>query len=115
MGGLACLDLCSLPRWHHLSMTIDGTAQYETYADLPHRVAAAAAAARDAGFSKSCLPQQGRLLQVLAGGVGPGCIGETGTGHGVGLAWLASAAHPGAQLFSIERAQRRAQQARQVF
>jgi len=96
-------------------MTVDGTAQYETSADLPRRVAAAAAAARDAGFTKSCLPQQGRLLQVLAGGVGAGRIGETGTGHGVGLAWLASTAYPEAQLFSVERDQRRAQQARQVF
>ena len=96
-------------------MTIDATAQYETYADLPRRVAAAAAAARDAAFTKSCLPQQGRLLQVLAGGIGAGRIGETGTGHGVGLAWLASAAHPEAQLFSIERDQHRAQQAHQVF
>lgn len=96
-------------------MTVDGTAQYETSADLPPRVAAAAAAARDAGFAMSCLPQQGRLLQVLAGGVGAGRIGETGTGHGVGLAWLASTAHPEAQLFSIERDQSRARQARQVF
>jgi predicted O-methyltransferase YrrM len=96
-------------------MTMDATAEYATYPGLPPRVAAAAAAARDAGFANSCLPQQGRLLQVLAGGIGAGRIGETGTGHGVGLAWLASTAHPGAQLFSIERDERRAEQARQVF
>jgi predicted O-methyltransferase YrrM len=51
----------------------------------------------------SCLPQHGRLLQLLAGGIGVGTIGETGTGYGVGLAWMASAAHPDARLFSIER------------
>ncbi len=42
-------------------------------------------------------------MQVLAGGVGAGTIGETGTGCGVGLAWLTSAAHPHARLVSIER------------
>ena len=47
------------------------------------------------GFESSCLPSHGRLLQVLAGGVGEGVIGETGTGAGVGLAWMASGARRG--------------------
>jgi predicted O-methyltransferase YrrM len=96
-------------------VAIGGTTQYEADAGLPSRVAAAVDAAGRAGFSASCLPQHGRLLQVLAGGVGAGRIGETGTGYGVGLAWMASAAHPDARLVSIERDQRRARQARQVF
>jgi predicted O-methyltransferase YrrM len=35
-------------------------------------------------------------------------IGETGTGYGVGLAWLLTGAHPGARLVSIDRDQDRA-------
>jgi predicted O-methyltransferase YrrM len=96
-------------------MTIGGTSTFETYADLPPHVAAAMASARHAGFTASCLPQHGRLLQLLAGGIGAGTIGETGTGYGVGLAWMASAAHPDARLCSIERDRHRAQQAQTVF
>lgn len=54
------------------------------------------------GFEESCLPAQGRLLALLAAGVGDGTIGETGTGCGVGLARMAQAAHPAARLTSIE-------------
>ncbi len=42
-------------------------------------------------------------------------IGETGTGCGVGLAWLASAAHPGAQIVSIERNPERAAAVARLF
>jgi len=83
-------------------MTLSGTARHEEQTDLPPLVRAAVEAARRAGFDRSCLPEQGRLLQVLAGGAGR--IGETGTGYGVGLAWLASGARPDAELFSIDRA-----------
>jgi predicted O-methyltransferase YrrM len=84
-------------------VAISGTAAYQGSGDLPPVVASAVAAAAGAGFANSCRPEQGRLLRVLAGGVGAGTIGETGTGCGVGLAWLASGAHPGARLVSIER------------
>ena len=100
---------------HHRCMAIGGTARYETQADLPPRVASAVAAARHDAFSASCLPEQGRLLQLLAAGVGAGRIAETGTGYGVGLAWMASMAHPDARLFSIEGDQHRARRAQQVF
>lgn len=100
---------------HHWFMATCGPAHYKMHADVPLRVAAAVAAARDAGFTKSCLPQQGRLLQVLAAGVGVGRIGETGTGFGVGLAWMVSAAHPQARLFSIDHDHHRARRAQQVF
>ena len=96
-------------------MAIGGTTSYTRQADLPPRVASAVAAARYDGFAASCLPEQGRLLQLLAAGVGASRIGETGTGYGVGLAWMASMAHPDAQLFSIERAEHRALRAQQVF
>ncbi|ONI92125.1 SAM-dependent methyltransferase [Saccharothrix sp. ALI-22-I] len=96
-------------------MTDSGTAAYDHCVDLPPLVAKAVGAARSIGFAYSCLPEQGRLLRVLAGGVGAGVIGETGTGCGVGLAWLASGAHPDARLVSVERDRARAETAAGVF
>jgi predicted O-methyltransferase YrrM len=64
-------------------VTASGTAAYDGCPDLPPLVAAAVAAAGRTGFADSCLPEQGRLLRVLAGGAGAGAIGETGTGCGV--------------------------------
>ena len=96
-------------------MAINGTADYASESSLPPLVAAAVDAARHAGFTKSCLPQQGRLLQLPAAGVGAGRIGETGTGYGVGLAWMASMAHPDAELFSVECDPSPARQAEVVF
>lgn len=96
-------------------MAIDGTARHQTQDDLPPRVAAAVAAAHRANFAASCLPEHGRLLQLLAAGLGAGRIAETGTGYGAGLAWMASTAHPDARLVSIDCDQRRASHARQLF
>ena len=57
----------------------------------PHRpaplVERAVDLARRLGFANSCRPEHGRLLRALAAGAGT--IGETGTGCGAGLAWLA--------------------------
>ncbi|MFL6077887.1 MAG: O-methyltransferase [Mycobacteriales bacterium] len=96
-------------------MTVAGTAAYHGRADLPPRVAEAVAAATGAGFGYSCLPEQGELLRLLAAGVGPGAIGETGTGCGVGLAWLACGARPEARLVSVERDAGRARIAAGLF
>jgi predicted O-methyltransferase YrrM len=96
-------------------MSPHGTDAYRDVNDLPPLVARAVSAARQAGFGNSCLPSHGRLLQLLAGGVGEGVIGETGTGSGVGLAWLASGARPGVRLVSIEHDELRASLARGVF
>ena len=82
---------------------------------LPPLVEKAVAAARRAGFRNSCLPSHGRLLQLLAAGIGEGVIGETGTGCGVGLAWLASAARTGVRLVSVEHDWLLADTARSVF
>src|SRR4051794_33960600 len=71
-------------------MTASGTATYDGVEDLPPLVARAVALARELGFDLSSIPEQGRLLQVLARGARGGRIGETGTGAGVGVAWLAS-------------------------
>jgi hypothetical protein len=69
--------------------------------------------ARREGFAHSCRPEHGRLLYALAAGAGR--IGETGTGCGVGLAWLASGARPGTRLFSVELNTRRAALAAELF
>ena len=77
-----------------------GTAAYEGLTDLPPLVERAVDLARRLGFANSCRPEHGRLLYALAAGAG--AIGETGTGCGVGLAWLASGARPGTRLVSVE-------------
>ncbi|NNE73293.1 MAG: SAM-dependent methyltransferase [Acidimicrobiales bacterium] len=99
-------------------MSQGGTAMYARLPDghVPPLVARAVAAANDLGFELSVHPATGRLLQSLAGGVQPGgLIGETGTGTGVGLAWMASSAHPGVRLLSIEIDADRAAAAQTVF
>ena len=96
-------------------MSSDGTAAYRQCRGLPPLVEAAARAAAEAGFAHSCLPSHGRLLQVLASRISSGIIGETGTGCGVGLAWLASGAGPGVGLISIDNDQERVDIARRVF
>jgi predicted O-methyltransferase YrrM len=96
-------------------MTLDGTAAYAGRTDLPPLVAAAVELARRCGFAYSCRPEQGELLRLLARGVGAGRIGETGTGYGVGLAWLRSGAHPDASLWSVERDPDRAAEVRSLM
>jgi predicted O-methyltransferase YrrM len=96
-------------------VTIGGTAAYHGRTDLPPLVAAAAELARRTGFDLSCLPAHGRLLSVLAAGRPGGRIGETGTGAGVGLAWMASAADPSTTLVSIELDPDRSAAARALF
>ncbi len=54
------------------------------------------------GPPSACIPQVGRLLQVLAAGKPGGRIGEQGTGAGVGTAWLASGLLADAHLISAE-------------
>jgi predicted O-methyltransferase YrrM len=80
---------------------------------LPPLVERAVSLARHEGFANSCRPEHGRLLFALAAGAE--VIGETGTGCGVGLAWLASGARPGARLVSVERDADRAARAARLF
>jgi len=70
--------------------------------DVPPLVRRAVDLALQIGFDDSCLPETGQLLRILAGGVVDGVVGETGTGCGVGLAWLASGARPRTRLVSAE-------------
>jgi predicted O-methyltransferase YrrM len=96
-------------------MSLQGTDAYrDGDGTLPALVARAVVAARAHGFAHSCRPEQGRLLHLLAAGA-PRAIAETGTGCGVGLAWLASGARPGTRLVGVERDAERAGVAGEVF
>lgn len=70
--------------------------------DLPPIVSAALDRARRLGFVSSARIETGRLLAALAAGR-EGVLGETGTGAGVGAAWIASALRPGARLVTVDR------------
>src|SRR5580658_1589048 len=72
-------------------MTVGGNTAYAGITDLPPLVRAAIEVASSQGFDHSCAPEQGRLLAVLARGRTGQRIGETGTGCGVGLAWMIDA------------------------
>jgi predicted O-methyltransferase YrrM len=98
-----------------VAMSIGGTAAYRDVPDLPALVRRAVSAAADAGFDLSCQPAQGRLLGLLAAGLTGGVVGETGTGCGVGLAWLAATAGPDTRLVSVERDPDRAAVAKRLF
>lgn len=96
-------------------MSPHGTASHRAVLDdLPPLVRRAVLAAEAHGFGHSCRPEQGLLMRTLAGGA-TRLIGETGTGCGVGLAWLATGAAPGVRLVSIERDPARAEVAAEVF
>jgi predicted O-methyltransferase YrrM len=75
----------------------------------------AVALARQLNFEFSCRPEQGRLLQLLAAGRRGGSIGETGSGCGVGIAWLLSGGGDETSIVSVERNIRRAEQAARLF
>ena len=96
-------------------MSIDSTRAYAGLSDLPPLVAKALDAARDLGFDHSCAPEQGRLLSLLAAGQSGRRIGETGTGCGVGLAWMVDAADPSTTFVSVERDAQRAATAAGLF
>jgi predicted O-methyltransferase YrrM len=67
------------------------------------------------GAPTACIPEMGRLLSALAAGYPNGCIGEFGTGVGVGTAWLVHGLFPDAKLFSAELDEQFALRASEVF
>jgi predicted O-methyltransferase YrrM len=75
---------------------------YRARSYTPPRVQAAQALVRQFGFTKSSLPEVGRLLAVLTASLSHGRIAEIGTGCGVGTAWLASALHTNATLVTVD-------------
>ncbi|MCP9988136.1 hypothetical protein LUX01_17020 [Streptomyces sudanensis] len=82
---------------------------------VPPCVAAAERVASEAGFEKSCIPEVGRLLRLVAAAKPGGTIGESGTGAGVGTAWLHSGLGAGARLVTVERDEDLARRAAGVF
>src|SRR5262245_30474001 len=81
----------------------------------PELVQRAAAWAAASGFSKSCIYETGRLLQLLARSVTCGVIGELGSGYGYGTAWLASGRRAGVRLVTVECDARAAAATREVL
>jgi predicted O-methyltransferase YrrM len=75
---------------------------------LPPLVERATALAAELGFERSCSPETGRLLQVLAGQRGRARVGEIGAGCGVGSAWILSTLDPAAAFVTVEPDRERA-------
>ncbi|WP_344050750.1 O-methyltransferase [Streptomyces thermoalcalitolerans] len=82
---------------------------------VPSRVAIAERVASETGFKKSCIPEVGRLLGLAATAKPHGVIAESGTGAGVGTAWLHSGLGAGARLVTVERDEEPARRAARVF
>ena len=96
-------------------MTVGGNTSYLEVRDLPPLVRAAVDLAAAQGFDHSCAPEQGRLLSVLAAGRTGQSIGETGTGCGVGLAWMVEATGATTSFVSVERDETRAEACARLF
>jgi predicted O-methyltransferase YrrM len=82
---------------------------YQSRTFVPPLVQGALDLARVQGFERSCLPEVGRLLSVLASHVQGGVVGEIGTGTGVGAAWMLSHMAPTTRFVTVEADERRAQ------
>ena len=81
----------------------------------PPLVERARALAERLEFHNSCSPETGRLLHVLAGTRGRLRVAETGTGAGVGAAWMVSALDPAVRFFTAELDEARAAAAAELF
>lgn len=96
-------------------MSQGGTSAHAAEPELPELVARAIALADSLAFDNSCLPAQGRLLQAMVRDRPGIVVGETGTGCGVGLAWIVDAASPTVQIVSVERERHRAAKVADLF
>ena len=67
------------------------------------------------GFERSCSPETGALLHVLASTAGRRRVGEIGTGAGVGAAWIVSALDPAVPFVTVEEDPDRAAAAARLF
>lgn len=81
---------------------------------MPGRVAEAVLLAERLHFGNSCTPGTGRLLAALAAAA-TGPVAESGTGCGVGTAWLRSGLRDGERLLTVERDAQRAAAVRRLF
>jgi predicted O-methyltransferase YrrM len=83
--------------------------------ETPPLVSRALARAEEDGFTKSCKPEDGALLHVLAARRGIARAGEIGTGAGVGAAWIVSALQPQVPFFTAELDLELAARSRELF
>jgi predicted O-methyltransferase YrrM len=81
----------------------------------PPLVARARARADELGFERSCEPEVGRLLHLLAAQRGRARVGEIGTGTGVGAAWIVSALAPTVAFVTLDLDAGRAAAAAELF
>jgi predicted O-methyltransferase YrrM len=81
----------------------------------PPLVARALALTERLGVERSCLPEVGRLLHVLAAMRGRARVAEIGTGTGIGAAWIVSALSPEVPFFTAELDEERAAAAAELF
>ena len=84
-------------------------------APIPVLVSRARAAAAAAGFPHSSTDEVGRLLAALAAAKPNGRIAESGTGFGVGTAWLQAGLGDAASLISVEHDLARSKTAAGIF
>ncbi len=82
---------------------------------VPPLVEMALALTERLGFERSCRPEVGRLLHVLAASRGRARLAEIGTGTCVGAAWIVSALPPQTPFFTTEIDSSRASAARELF
>ena len=82
---------------------------------VPPLVEKALALTERLGFERSCRPEVGRLLHVLAASRGRERVAEIGTGTCVGAAWIVSALPPQTPFFTTEIDGPRAAAARELF
>lgn len=95
-------------------MTVQpGLPRYDEASKFPARVWAAVEESRRHEFPMACIPEVGRLLQLLAGPATRIC--ELGTAYGVGAAWIESGMSRSASLLTVELDARRAEAARALF
>jgi predicted O-methyltransferase YrrM len=81
---------------------------------LPELVGRATALANARGFAHSCTPGTGRLLATL-GAASTGPVYESGTGYGVGTAWLHSGLPAGRPLVTVDHDAERVAAVRALF
>ena len=82
---------------------------------VPPLVERAFALAEAQGFERSCSPEVGRLLHVLAASRGRERVAEIGAGTGVGAAWIVSALPPRVPFFTTELDEARAAAVAELF
>lgn len=92
-----------------------GLPDYDRPSRFPELVWRAVENTRRDGFELACVPEVGRLLQLLAGSRGVKRICELGTAYGVGTAWIQSGMRPTSTLVTVEVDRTRSESARELF